>query len=41
MDPEVGASAPDASGAYYFGQGVDNGFYPHPRIFMTGVNIIF
>jgi len=41
MDPEVGASAPDASGAYYFGQGVDNGFYPRPRIFMTGVNIIF
>ncbi|MDE3144262.1 MAG: TonB-dependent receptor [Bacteroidota bacterium] len=41
MDPEVGASAPDASGAYYFGQGVDNGFYPHPKTYMMGVNIIF
>jgi len=41
MDPEVGASASDASGAYSFGQGVDNGFYPRPRIFMTGVNITF
>jgi hypothetical protein len=30
MDPEVGASSYDASGAY-FGQGVDNGFYPRPR----------
>ncbi|MDP4226638.1 MAG: TonB-dependent receptor [Bacteroidota bacterium] len=41
MDPEVGASVSDASGAYYFGQGVDNGFYPRPRIYMTGVNISF
>ncbi len=41
MDPEVGASAPDASGAYYFGQGVDTGFYPRPKIYMMGVNIIF
>lgn len=41
MDPEVGASSYDASGTYYFGQGVDNGFYPRPRIYMAGVNIIF
>lgn len=40
MDPEVGASSYDASGAY-FGQGVDNGFYPRPRVYMMGVNIIF
>jgi TonB-linked SusC/RagA family outer membrane protein len=41
MDPEVGASAPDASGAYYFGQGVDTGIYPRPQVYMMGVNIIF
>ncbi len=41
MDPEVGASSYDASGAYYFGQGVDNGFYPRPKVYMAGVNIIF
>jgi len=41
MDPEVGASAPDASGAYYFGQGVDTGIYPRPQVYMVGVNIIF
>ena len=41
MDPEVGASSYDASGAYSFGQGVDNGFYPRPRVYMVGVNIIF
>jgi TonB-linked SusC/RagA family outer membrane protein len=41
MDPEVGASSYDASGAYSFGQGVDNGFYPRPRVYMAGVNIIF
>jgi TonB-linked SusC/RagA family outer membrane protein len=41
MDPEVGASSYDASGTYYFGQGVDNGFYPRPRVYMVGVNIIF
>ena len=33
MDPEVGASSSDASGTYYFGQGVDNGFYPPPQNF--------
>jgi TonB-dependent starch-binding outer membrane protein SusC len=48
MDPEVGASAPDASGnsattnnPHSFGQGVDNGFYPRPRVYMAGVNITF
>jgi TonB-dependent starch-binding outer membrane protein SusC len=48
MDPEVGASAPDGSGVsatdnnpHSFGQGVDNGYYPRPRIYMTGVNITF
>lgn len=48
MDPEVGASAPDATGnsatannPHSFGQGVDNGFYPRPRVYMAGVNIIF
>jgi TonB-dependent starch-binding outer membrane protein SusC len=41
MDPEVGFNAPDASGKYVFGQGFDNGFYPRPRVFMAGVNIIF
>jgi len=41
MDPEVGASAPDASGAYYFGQGIDTGVYPRPQVYMVGVNIIF
>jgi TonB-linked SusC/RagA family outer membrane protein len=41
MDPEVGASAPDASGAYYFGQGIDTGVYPRPQVYMMGVNIIF
>jgi TonB-linked SusC/RagA family outer membrane protein len=41
MDPEVGASASDASGTYSFGQGVDNGFYPRPKEYMAGVNIIF
>jgi TonB-linked SusC/RagA family outer membrane protein len=48
MDPEVGASAPDGSGSsatannpHSFGQGVDNGFYPRPRVYMAGVNIIF
>ncbi|WP_205513598.1 SusC/RagA family TonB-linked outer membrane protein [Longitalea arenae] len=41
MDPEVGASSADASGTYFFGQGVDNGFYPRPRVYMAGVNIIF
>ena len=48
MDPEIGASAPDGSGIsatannpHSFGQGVDNGFYPRPRVYMAGVNIIF
>ncbi|MGN6801911.1 MAG: SusC/RagA family TonB-linked outer membrane protein [Ginsengibacter sp.] len=41
MDPEVGASSYDASGTYSFGQGVDNGFYPRPRVYMGGINIIF
>lgn len=41
MDPEVGASLSDASGTYSFGQGVDNGFYPRPKIYMTGVSITF
>jgi TonB-dependent starch-binding outer membrane protein SusC len=48
MDPEVGASAPDASGISSsandprsFGSGVDNGFYPRPKVFMTGINITF
>jgi len=41
MDPEVGASAPDASGAYNFGQGVDTGIYPRPRVYMMGVTITF
>lgn len=41
MDPEVGASSYDASGTYSFGQGVDNGFYPRPKVYMAGVNIIF
>lgn len=48
MDPEVGASAPDGSGnaatannPHSFGQGVDNGFYPRPRVYMAGVNVIF
>lgn len=41
MDPEVGASAADASGAYYFGQGIDTGVYPRPQVYMVGVNIIF
>lgn len=40
MDPEVGASSYDVNGAY-FGQGVDNGFYPRPRVYMVGANIIF
>jgi TonB-dependent starch-binding outer membrane protein SusC len=41
MDPEVGYSSSDASGAYSFGQGVDLGFYPRPRVYMAGVNVIF
>jgi TonB-linked SusC/RagA family outer membrane protein len=41
MDPEVGTSLSDASGVYSFGQGIDNGFYPRPRIYMVGVNITF
>jgi hypothetical protein len=41
MDPEVGYSSYDASGAYSFGQGVDVGFYPRPRIYMAGVNVVF
>ncbi len=41
MDPEVGYSSYDASGAYSFGQGVDLGFYPRPRTYMAGVNVIF
>ncbi|OQP60521.1 SusC/RagA family TonB-linked outer membrane protein [Niastella vici] len=48
MDPEVGASAPDGTGngatannPHSFGQGVDNGFYPRPRVYMAGVNINF
>ena len=41
MDPEVGYSSTDASGAYSFGQGVDVGFYPRPRTYMAGVNVIF
>ena len=41
MDPEVGFSTNDASGRYRFGQGFDNGFYPRPRVYMAGVNIIF
>jgi hypothetical protein len=41
MDPEVGYSSTDASGAYSFGQGVDVGFYPRPRIYMAGVNVVF
>ncbi len=41
MDPEVGYSSSDASGAYSFGQGVDVGFYPRPRIYMAGVNVVF
>jgi hypothetical protein len=41
MDPEVGANTSDASGVYYFGQGLDNGFYPRPKVYMTGVNITF
>jgi len=41
MDPEVGYSSSDASGAYSFGQGVDLGYYPRPRKTMVGVSIIF
>lgn len=41
MDPEVGYSSSDASGAYSFGQGVDVGFYPRPRTYMAGVNVTF
>ncbi|MBN8851618.1 MAG: SusC/RagA family TonB-linked outer membrane protein [Sphingobacteriales bacterium 50-39] len=41
MDPEVGYTSSDASGAYYFGQGVDLGYYPRPRKTMVGVSIIF
>lgn len=41
MDPEVGYSSSDASGAYSFGQGVDLGFYPRPTVYMAGVNVIF
>ncbi len=41
MDPEVGYSSSDASGAYSFGQGVDVGFYPRPRIYMAGINVVF
>jgi hypothetical protein len=41
MDPEVGANTSDASGTYYFGQGLDNGFYPRPQVYMTGINITF
>jgi len=41
MDPEIGYSASDATGAYSFGQGVDLGYYPRPRKTMVGVNIIF
>lgn len=41
MDPEVGYSSYDASGVYSFGQGVDVGFYPRPRIYMAGVNVVF
>jgi len=41
MDPEVGYSSSDASGVYSFGQGVDVGFYPRPRIYMAGVNVVF
>lgn len=41
MDPEIGYSSSDASGAYSFGQGVDLGYYPRPRKTMVGVNIIF
>jgi len=41
MDPEVGYSSSDATGAYSFGQGVDLGYYPRPRKMMVGVNVIF
>jgi len=41
MDPEIGYSSTDASGAYSFGQGVDLGYYPRPRKTMVGVSIIF
>lgn len=41
MDPEVGYSSTDASGAYSFGQGVDLGYYPRPRTTMVGVSVIF
>lgn len=41
MDPEVGYSAPDASGVYSFGQGVDLGTYPRPQTFLVGVNVKF
>ncbi|WP_243347702.1 SusC/RagA family TonB-linked outer membrane protein [Parabacteroides sp. FAFU027] len=41
LDPEVGHSEGDATGVYSFGQGIDNGSYPRPRIFLVGVNIKF
>lgn len=41
LDPEVGFAAPDASGVYSFGQGVDVGTYPHARTILVGVNVKF
>ena len=41
LDPEVGFAAPDASGVYSFGQGVDIGTYPTAKTYLIGLNVKF
>lgn len=40
-DPEVAAINPGDMNGYNLGRGIDDGFVPHPRTFMFGVEIVF
>ncbi|HKJ79420.1 MAG TPA: SusC/RagA family TonB-linked outer membrane protein, partial [Prolixibacteraceae bacterium] len=41
LDPEVAAMSPGDLNGYNLGRGIDDGFTPHPRIFMFGVEVVF
>lgn len=41
LDPEVAAQSPGDLDGYNLGRGIDDGFTPHPKIYMFGVEIVF
>ncbi len=41
LDPEVAAIDPGDLNGYNLGRGIDDGFTPHPRIYMFGVEVVF